>query len=132
MQPISIGRVARESGISIETIRFYEHKGLMEEPERRANGYRQYRQADIARLKFIQQAKGLGFTLNEIRELLSLRSDTAASCREIRIVGSKKLEEIEHRIKSLHKIKRALKKLVQQCPGKGPKSDCPILEALDS
>jgi MerR family transcriptional regulator, copper efflux regulator len=132
MSSISIGQVAKKAGVSVETIRFYESKGLIEKPERKESGYRQYLPNVVIRLQFIQQAKQLGFTLNEIQELLSLRADTEAGCQDIRSVGASKLHEVEEKIVALRKIQRALKQLVDDCPGKGSKSACPILDALDA
>lgn len=131
MTTLSIGQAAKQAGVSVETIRFYESRGLIENPPRKRSGYRQYQSRDIARLQFILQAKALGFTLNEIQELLSLRADTESGCRELNILGQKKLDDIEKKIKSLQRIRGTLKNLLDQCPGEGPKSDCPILDALD-
>lgn len=132
MSALSIGKVAKRAGIGVETVRFYERRGLLEEPTRTASGYRQYDIEDIARLAFIQQAKSLGFSLKEVGELLSLKSGPRTTSREIKQLASAKLEGIEEKIKMLQKIRRTLKKLVNRCPGEGPASDCPILESLNS
>ncbi|MFQ5660889.1 MAG: MerR family transcriptional regulator [Gammaproteobacteria bacterium] len=132
METLSIGQVAKQTGVSVETIRFYEHKGLIEEPRRKESGYRQYMEDDLKKFIFIQQAKTLGFSLNEIKELLSLRSDPKTTSREIKRIAELKLENIEEKLKMLRKMKRTLESLIEQCPGKGPLNDCPILEALDS
>lgn len=132
MTTLTIGQVAKQAGVGIETIRFYERKGLIEEPLRKESGYRQYDATAVARLSFIQQAKALGFSLNEIAELLSLRADTGASTREIKRIAESKLADIDAKIKLLRGMQKALKNLVDECPGEGPKTACPILEALDS
>jgi Cu(I)-responsive transcriptional regulator len=130
-KPMTIGQVAKQTGVSVETVRFYERKGLIEEPARKDSGYRQFTDSDIKRLLFIQQAKTLGFSLMEIKELLSIRADPATSSREIKSLASEKLESIEEKIKMLQRMKKTLKPLVDSCPGEGPKNQCPILEALD-
>ena len=84
MKPLTIGEVARQAGVGIQTVRFYERQGLLEEPERRASGYRQYDLEAIAVLKFIRRAKELGFTLKEIKSLLALRLDASATRAEVR------------------------------------------------
>ena len=131
MDTLTIGQVARQTGIGIETIRFYERKGLIDEPPRRESGYRQYSDDVIRQLTFIQQAKTLGFSLNEIHELLSLRSRPGVSSREIKQMAETKLVDIEQKIKMLKRIQKTLKSLVDQCPGVGPTDECPIIEALD-
>lgn len=131
MLQLSIGQVSRRTGVSVETIRYYEREGLIESPPRKASGYRQYGDADVTRLAFIQQAKSLGFSLKEIGELLSLRADPARGSSEVRALAQDKLEDIETRIRLLQRMRRALKKLTDRCPGSGSTQDCPILEALD-
>lgn len=131
MSTFSIGQVARETGLGVETIRFYERQGLIEKPPRRPSGYRQYGRGDVARLAFIQHAKTLGFSLREIGELLSLKVDPDATCHEVREQAQAKLQDINDKIRKLKRMQHALKKLVDDCPGKGPLADCPILEALD-
>ena len=131
MSTLTIGQVARRVGIGIETIRFYERKGLIEEPPRRESGYRQYGEEDIERLVFIQHAKTLGFSLKEINELLSIRSRPDANSREIKEIASAKLADIDNKIDLLKRMQQTLKKLVAQCPGDGPTCECPILEAME-
>ncbi len=125
-----IGEVAKQSGLSVETIRYYEKEGLLEKPRRKESGYRQYNHDVIARLSFIQQAKELGFSLKEIGELLSIKSDKNNVCDDVKQLAQQKLVNIESKIKLLQRMKRSLKKLVNVCPSKAPVSDCPILEAL--
>jgi MerR family transcriptional regulator, copper efflux regulator len=132
MNSMTIGQVAQKAGIGIETIRFYERKGLIDEPPRKESGYRLYNADVVDRLAFIQQAKTLGFTLAEIQELLSLKISPETTSREIKMIAEAKLVDIEAKIKILKRMQRALKKLVGQCPGRGPVDHCPILEALGS
>ena len=131
MTTLTIGQVAKRTGVGIETIRFYERKGLIAEPQRRESGYRQYDDGAVARLAFIQQAKALGFSLAEIAELLSLRADGNAGPREIKNLAEARLADIDTRIRLLRRMRKTLKKLVDECPGTGPINACPILEALD-
>lgn len=130
MQGMTIGQVARKAGVGIETIRFYERKGLLNDPARKESGYRQYESDVIDRLAFIQQAKTLGFSLGEIHELLSLKSRPDSSSREIKKIAEAKLEDIETKIKMLKRMQSTLKKLTRQCHGQDPVSECPILEAM--
>jgi len=131
MSVYSIGQVAKQSGISVETIRYYEKEGLLKEPERKESGYRQYKQEAIARLSFIQQAKELGFSLKEIGELLSIRSDENNLCNEVKQLAQEKLDNIESKIKMLQRMRKSLKKLVDVCPGQAPLNGCPILDVLE-
>ena len=94
MKTLTIGQVAREAGVGVETVRFYEREGLIEEPSRRASGYRQFDEAVVDRLRFIREAKELGFTLNEIKELLSLKLDPASSCGDVKHRAEVKIAEI--------------------------------------
>ena len=103
MKPLTIGEVARQAGVGIETVRFYERQGLLEEPERRASGYRQFDQEAVAVLKFIRRAKELGFTLKEIKSLLALRMDASATKAEVREQAKAKVADIEAKIADLQR-----------------------------
>ena len=128
---MKIGEVAKAAGLGIDAVRFYEREGLIEEPPRQASGYRAYPGSVVSRLSFIRHAKELGFTLKEIRELLSLRVDRKANCSVIEKRAQAKITDIEQRIRSLQRMRRALRKLVEACDGRKPNSECPILESLD-
>mgnify|MGYP000072752406 CR=1 FL=1 len=128
---LTIGKVAAAAGLGVETVRFYERKGLLVEPPRSQAGYRQYPAGTVRRLQFIVRAKALGFTLREIRELLDLRATPGARCADVQNRAETKIADIEDRIEQLRGMKRALGGLVAQCGGRGPVSQCPILEALD-
>ena len=130
MTLLSIGKVAKRAAVSVETIRFYERMGLLAEPVRKASGYRQFSEADVRKLVFIQHAKNLGFSLHEIKELLSLQADSNTTSREIKNIAALKLQDIEVKIKMLERMRETLRHLVDKCPGKGPTSACPILDAL--
>ncbi len=129
--PLTIGQLAKRSGIGIETVRFYERKGLVEEPPRTDSGYRQYPEDVVARIRFIRRAKELGFKLKEISELLSLRVDPDTKCADVKKQTELKIADVEEKIRVLQGIMTALKKLAASCVGTGPTSECPILEALD-
>lgn len=131
MQSLTIGKVAKEAEVGIETIRFYEREGLIEEPPRRASGYRQYPADTVDRVRFIKRAKELGFSLKEIKELLALSIAPGTTCGQVKKRAEAKLDDIEDKIRSLRRMKGALKKLTDACGGKGSVSECPILDALE-
>ena len=128
MSAMTIGRLAKQSGVNIDTIRYYERNRLLPEPSRRLSGYREYGPTDIARLRFIMRAKDLGFTLAEIAELLSLSADR--DVRGVKRRAEAHLEQVEHKIKELQRVRRGLKTLVAACPGHGDLEQCPIIAAL--
>ena len=127
---MKIGEVAKAAGLGIDTIRFYERQGLIEEPSRRPSGYRDYTADVVISLRFIKRAKELGFSLKEIAELLRLESNAGATPADIRNHAEAKLEDLEDRIRALQRMRRSLRKLVDSCPRHGPLSDCSILRAL--
>jgi MerR family mercuric resistance operon transcriptional regulator len=131
MQALTIGRLAKQVGVGVETIRFYEREGLIAQPGRRPSGYRQYPPDVVRRVRFIRHAKDLGFTLKEIQELLDLRVDPTSTCEDVRKRARAKLADIEERIASLERMQAALLRLERKCRGRGPTSACPILEELD-
>jgi Hg(II)-responsive transcriptional regulator len=131
MKSLRIGEVAQQAGIGVETVRFYEREGLLEEPNRKASGYREYGHEAVAVLRFIRRAKELGFTLKEIKALLELRLDTSATRAQIREQAKAKVVDIEARIADLERMRDALQKLIKACHGKGALSGCPILNALE-
>ena len=128
---LTIGQLAKRSGIGLETVRFYERKGLIEEPPRTLSGYRQYPENVVARIRFIIRAKELGFSLKEISGLLSLRVSPNTTCADVRRQAELKIADVEEKIRSLEGIRIALVKLAASCTGRGPTNECPILEALD-
>ncbi len=130
MSGFTIGKVARRAGIGIETIRNYERQGLIDKPSRTESGNRNYSGESIARLHFIKRGEELGFSLNEIRELLFLRQDEHATKADIkkRILG--KIEDVKRKRKELSRVLSVLEHLASTCDGEGPVSDCPIMSAL--
>jgi MerR family transcriptional regulator, copper efflux regulator len=130
MDALTIGRLAERAGVGVETIRFYERRGLIPEPRRTASGYRQYPSGEVSRLRFIRRAQELGFSLAEIRELLSLRLDSASDCSAVRERAERKIETIDAKIRDLRRVKNALAELRDVCAGQGPASECAVLEAM--
>jgi len=131
MDMLSIGQVARRAGVGVETVRFYERQGLLEEPPRRTSGYRQYSEQVIKRLHFIKRAQKLGFSLKEITELLLLRVDGQTSCEEVKGRTEAKIAEVEQKLLELQRMRQALLQVATLCTGQGPASACPMLDALD-
>lgn len=127
---MTIGAVARDSGVGIDTIRYYERERLLPPPRRRASGYRDYGTDTVARLRFIRRAKVLGFTLDEIRDLLALSSDREHGVQGVQQRAQARLAEVERRIAELRRVRRGLKQLVDACPGHGALERCPILRTL--
>jgi Hg(II)-responsive transcriptional regulator len=125
-----IGEVAGKAGVGIETIRYYEREGLLAPPQRRPSGYRVYDEATIARLQFIRRTKELGFSLDEIKQLLGLWFNASTRCVHVRDRAASKIADIDDRIRSLQGMKRALKKLVAQCETRNSLDECPFLEGL--
>jgi MerR family transcriptional regulator, copper efflux regulator len=130
-KPLTIGHLAKEAGINLETVRYYERQGLVPKPPRSASGYRMFPADTARRLRFIRRAQELGFTLREIRELLSLRVSPRTTSAEIRERAKAKIADIQSKIKSLEAMKNTLRKLTNSCAGCGPIAECPILESLD-
>ena len=131
MKSFTIGRLARESGINLETLRFYEREGLLPKAPRSASGYRLFPTDAARRLRFIKRAQELGFSLKEIRELLGLRLSPRTTSAEIRKRAEAKIADIEGKMKSLASMSKSLRKLTESCDGCAPLSECPILESLD-
>ena len=128
---LSIGALAQAAGVGVETVRFYERKGLLPEPPRTQSGYRQYPVDAVERLRFIRRAQGLGFALREISDLLDLRVDEVAACGTVEVRAREKLAQVAGKIEELRRIEAALNGLVRACQAREPTSDCPILEELE-
>ena len=127
---MKIGEVARAADVGIDAVRFYEREGLLPKPARRPSGYRDYRSDAVLDLRFIKRAKELGFSLKEISELLSISRKPDAAAQDVRKLAEEKLADLEDKIRSLQRMKRALRKVAESCPGQGPISDCSILRSL--
>ena len=128
-----IGEIAKSAGIGVETVRFYESKGLISQPLRPASGgYRDYPSDTVHRIRFIRSAQQLGFSLEEINELLALESGPASKCVDVRRRAETKRREVMAKIENLTGIKAALDALINACPGKGPARECTILSEIKS
>ena len=131
MVAMTISKAACRGGVRIETIRFYERRGLIQQPPRpNDSGFRIYPEQTVQRIRFIRQAQEIGFSLREIEELLSLRADPSADCADVRPQATAKLEEVERKIAKLEKMRGALQELIDACPGSGAIRVCSIMEAL--
>ena len=126
-----IGKAAELAGINLETIRYYERRNLIPEPDRMDSGYRLFSQRHVDQIRFIKRAQELGFTLSEIEDLLNLRMDEDTTCSEIKREAEQKYQDVIEKIEDLQRIKSTLTDLIDSCSGSGPKGDCPILEALE-
>ena len=131
MTLLNIGQVAKQTGVTVETVRFYEKQGLIAAPQRTDAGYRQYPLDTVKRVRFIQHAKEVGFTLKDIGELLALRQKPGTSCTDIKLHATQKIEEVDQKIQDLNRIRDALGRMVMKCSGRGDLSECPILEELE-
>lgn len=128
---MKIGELAQRAGVRIDTVRYYERQGLLPPPTRQPSGYRAYEPADLVRLRFVRRAKGLGFSLDEIRELLTLSDQRNEDMGQLKAFVTGKLADIEARLAELSRIRDALRSLKAACPGHGAIDRCPILAALD-
>ncbi len=129
---LTVGKLARAAGVGVETVRFYERRGLLERPARKGSGYRTYAETALVRLRFIRRAQQLGFTLNEIRELISLEETATQKCDAVRDRATDKISTIERKIEDLARMKAALERLLAVCDGGQPIRDCPIMSCLQA
>ena len=128
MDSIGIGALAKQAGVRIDTVRYYERNGLLAPKSRLASGYRRYGEFELARLRFIRRAQALGFSLKEVRELLALSSRRDVA--RVKRVAQQKLADVKGRIAALERVRSGLATLIAACPGHGRAADCPILNAL--
>ena len=126
---MTIGKAARGAGVNVETIRFYERRGLIDRIPK-GGGYRTYSPDQVARIRFIKEAQQIGFSLREIGDLLALRTDPAADCSAVRLQAVAKLAEVNGKIEKLRVVGAALETLIAACPGRGALQTCSIMEAL--
>ena len=132
MEYLTIGQLAKQAGVNRETVRYYERRRLLSRPSRSISGYRVFSDDAVRRLRFIRHAKMLGFSLNEIRELLALRVDSIDACDRVRVRTQAKLADIDNKIQLLRQMKAALTRLVGACERRGKTNDCPILDSLEA
>ncbi len=132
MAGMTIGKLALEAGVHVETVRYYERRKLLVRPPDRASGYRIYSGDVVRRIRFIKRAQQLGFSLNEIRDLLWLKAAPRKRCDQVQKKAMEKIREIEDKVRSLNSMQAALGNLIRECSGKAGVTDCPILNALDT
>ena len=126
----TIGQAARTAGVGVETIRFYERKGYIEQPPKPLQGPRHYPEATIDHIRALQQGQELGFTLEEVSELLALRADPGAGCGDVRERAETHLEAVERKRTRLDEVAEKLRELIAACPGHGATHECAILDAF--
>lgn len=128
---LRIGQVAAHAGVKLQTLRFYERRGLVPPPPRQpSSGYRTYPRDTVRLVRFIKQAQGLGFTLREVEELLRLRARSSTPCLDVEVTAKAKLDDIDHKIRQLLSIRAALAPLAEAC-SKNRAPTCPLLESLE-
>jgi MerR family transcriptional regulator, mercuric resistance operon regulatory protein len=125
---MTISRLSEAAGVNVETVRFYQRSGLIDEPARPHQGYRTYRDEDVRRIRFIKRAQLLGFTLDEIGNLLKLEG--SAACASTRDLAARKLAMVEAKLTDLRAMKAALAGMVARCDSEEGNEDCPIIQAL--
>ncbi len=128
---LKIGQLAEQGQVNLQTIRYYEREGLLPKPPRLASGYRVFSSDAVRRVRFIKRAQEIGFSLKEIKELLSIRIDPKNDCSGVPKLAKAKVTDIEQKIRTLQAMKKVLGKLTLACPGSGPLSECPILESFE-
>ena len=128
---LTIGQVADAADVNIQTIRYYERRGLFPNPRRTPAGYRQYADDAVARLRFIKHAQELGFSLQEIQELLGLRVRHGAACDAVERKTRHKIEVVQQKIRDLQRMRHTLEQLAAACAARRATEECPILEALE-
>ncbi len=130
MEYLTIGQLAKQAHVNRETVRYYERRRLLSRPPRSISGYRVFSDDAVRRLRFIRHAKMLGFSLNEIRELLTLRVSAVGTCDRVHARTLAKIADIDNKIRSLRQMKGALTQLAAACERRGKTNDCPILDSL--
>jgi len=127
---LTIGALARGAGVGVETVRYYQRRGLMPEPERRSGQIRRYHRDDLERLRFIRAAKGLGFSLRDIRELLRL--EASGCCNDVKRLVQSRFREIVRQIEHLQETQVVLSEVLRQCENSGGNVRCPLIDSLES
>ncbi len=130
MKKLTIGQVARSAEVTVETVRYYEREGLIDNPPRSESGYRQYPERTVAQLRFISNCKGLGFSLHEVRELLRLLSEPDSTCDGVIAFIGKKIDQLSEKIDDMTEARNALEDLIQGCEVGQPLETSNIIPAL--
>ena len=125
-----IGEAAEQAGVNVQTLRYYERRGLLPKPPRRTSGYREFPQESVRIVRFIKRAQELGFSLEEVDELLRLRRHSGRNRQRVRSIAERRVRQIDQKIAELDRMRRALRILVHSCH-EGTTLDCPIIEALE-
>jgi Hg(II)-responsive transcriptional regulator len=132
MEQLTTGRLAQRAQVNPQTIRYYEREGILQSPKRSSSGYRIFSADAVRRIRFVKRAQTLGFSLDQIRDLLSLRSQrTGEETADVKRMAREKIAEIDRKMEALTKMRSILRELEEQCPGSGPLSECPILGSLE-
>jgi len=132
MDALTTGQLAKQARVNRETVRYYERRRLLQRPSRSVTGYRVFSDDALRRLRFIRHAKILGFSLEEIRELLALQINSIDSCERVRQRTQAKIADIERKIEALQRMRRALSALVTACSRRRRTDECPILNCLEA
>lgn len=132
MTHLTIGQLAKRGGVNLETIRYYERRGILPRPPRTGSGYRAFSDEAVRRIRFVKRAQTLGFSLREIEELLTLRARPGRSCASVQAKATAKIAEIDAKLRTLTAMKQALTRLVAACTGGAAVGECPILDSLDA
>jgi len=132
IERLTIGELAERAHVNRETVRYYERRRLLPRPSRSVSGYRVFADDAVRRLRFIRHAQELGFSLNEIRELLALRVKSVDTCDRVRERAEAKIADIARKLRSLRHMKEALSELVSACGRRGRTRECPILDSLEA
>jgi MerR family mercuric resistance operon transcriptional regulator len=127
---LTVGKLAQAAGVGVETIRFYEKRGLVQQPLRRGSGYRVYQPDDVTRIRFIKNAQALGFTLNEIGDLIKLEQDTGSQCSDLQVRADDKIRLIDDKISELNRMRNELVQLSSSCASDQPLSECKLMNCL--
>jgi Hg(II)-responsive transcriptional regulator len=128
---LQIGEVAAEAGVNIQTVRYYERMNILKPATRKQSGFRLYEADSINNIKFIKHAQELGFTLEEIKELLKLRAPSTGRCERVKVKAKSKLSSIQDKLKLLRQMEKNLKNLIEDCENLSPSSTCPIIEGME-
>ena len=127
---LTVGKLAAAAGVGVETNRFYEKRGLVEQPARRGSGYRVYQPEDVTRIRFIKNAQALGFTLKEIGDLIELERDARSQCSDLQVRTDTKIHLIDQKIEELSRMRRELQRLSSSCASDQPLSECRLMNCL--
>lgn len=130
VESLTIGAFAKAAGVNVETIRFYQRKGLLAEPDKPYGSIRRYGEADVARVRFVKSAQRLGFSLDEVAGLLRL--DDGAHCDEARVLAEQKLEDVREKLADLQRIESVLAQLVDDCCASQGTVSCPLIVSLQA